>query len=156
MNSSTAACHFNGRQSMAFPKRELVMVTVTQEDYAKLKAAGGPHPGDIASALRYYLSFVRKTGLLLYGNSFEWNRGPVAHFVTAMPKDLVAQIRNLPGRFDSHTIEAMRIFFKTETGTLGKASQEFDLAPPRGDSVFATFGALRLLASRMLGYLLLP
>ena len=137
-------------------RRELVTVAVTQADYAALKATGGPHSDDITTALKNYVDLVEETGWHSEDIGSGWDRGPVVHFLTAIPKDLAEQIRNLPGRFDGHTIEAVRIFLGEETDGLDDASQQLDLSPQRGDSVFATLGALRLIASRMLDYLLFP
>jgi len=152
----TAPAHFKDWQSGPSTKRELVTITVTQQDYADLKAAGGPDPDDIISALGHYVNLMNQTDWRPLRNSFGWSRGPVAHFLIAIPKGLAAQIRDLPGCFDGHTIEAVRVFFARETDTLDSASEENDLAPSRADSVFATFGTLRLLLSRMLSFLLFP
>ena len=146
----------NGRQSWASTRRELVTVAVSQADYDALKAIGGPHPDDITTALKNYVDLVRKTGWYPEDINFGWGRGPVIHFLTAIPKDLAEEIRNLPGRFDGHTIEAVRIFFGEETDGLDDASRHLGLSPQREDSAVATLGALRLLASRVLDYILFP
>lgn len=89
-------------------RRELVSVAVTTEDYEKLKATGGPHPDQISTALRYYLDIVCKTDTHLTAGNPGWNRGPVTTFLCALPKSLLDDVRNLAGRFDSHTIEAVK------------------------------------------------
>lgn len=89
-------------------RRELVSVAVTKEDYEKLKATGGPHPDQISTALQYYLDIVVKTETHLTAGDLGWNRGPVTIFLCALPKNLLDDVRNLSGRFDSHTIEAVK------------------------------------------------
>jgi hypothetical protein len=97
----------SGKRRNGF-RLELVSVTVTKEDYAKLKATGGPHPDQISMALRYYLDKVNKTSRHLHVSDLGWNRGPVTTFPCALPKSLLDDVRNLEGRFDSHTIEAVK------------------------------------------------
>ena len=156
VNSGRTSLPFTGRRSGASTRRELVTVTVQRRDYEKLKAAGDPDSDDIIIALRHYLDLIRETDWRPSEASFGWERGPVVHFFTAMPKDLADEIRNLPGRFDGHTIEAIRLFFDEEPDSPDGFSQQFDLAPTREESAYDYFGALRLLASRMFSYLLFP
>ncbi len=92
------------------PKRELVTITVTKEDYARLKAVGGPHPSYIDMALRHYLRVIKETGSYPQVNDAGWRRGPVMTFLCAIPNHLSDEIRHLTGRFDSHTIEAVRLY----------------------------------------------
>ena len=47
------------------PKLELVTITVTKEDYAKLKAVGGPDPSYVYLALNHYLRLIKETGSVL-------------------------------------------------------------------------------------------
>ena len=97
----------SGKSQNGF-RLELVSVTVTKENYAKLKATGGPHPDQISTALRYYLDAVNKASMHLHVSDVGWNRGPVTTFPCALPKSLLDDVRNLEGRFDSHTIEAVK------------------------------------------------
>jgi hypothetical protein len=92
-------------------RRELVTMTVSREDYAKLKAVGGPRPAHIDSALRQYLSVMKETPLYAPPDNPAWRRGPVVSFLCAIPRQLCDEIRSLSGRFDSHTIRAFRLFF---------------------------------------------
>jgi len=87
-------------------KKELVTITLTQEDYEKLKAAGGHLQSQVERALGNYLKARRHLQVTNLG----WQRGPVMSFLCAIPKNLSNQIRNLSGRFDSHTILAFRMY----------------------------------------------
>ena len=98
-------------------------MTVRRSDYLALKAAGGPYPDEIAKALDYYVHLVRETDWRPRGISFGSSRGPVVHFLTAIPKNIADQVRSLPGRFDGHTIEAVRMFLGGEAEILEAASQ---------------------------------
>ncbi len=78
-------------------------------------------------------------------------------FPCAIPADLLGEIRNLPSRFDGHTIEAVRLFFYEEAGASADVSQEFRSGLGwRRSLVSATFGALSLFISRILGETLFP
>jgi len=85
------------------------------EDYARLKATGSLHPDLIQMALRRYVYLIRENGWRPRQTSFGWNRGRVVHFPTAIPKGLADEIRNLSGRFDGHTIEAINLLLMGET-----------------------------------------
>jgi len=148
--STTTPGDFNHRQNGVPTKRAIVTITVTREDYAALKAVGGPNPDDITTALKYYVNLLRETDWRPHDVSFGWSRGPVVHFLTAIPKDVADEIRSLPGRFDGHTIEAVRIFLGGESDILDAASQEPSFASLGGDWVFAQLGALRFFVSRLL------
>jgi len=88
------------------------------EDYARLKATGSLHPDLIHMALRRYVYLIRENGWRPRQTSFGWNRGPVVHFPAAIPKGLADDIRNLRGRFDGHTIEAVSLLFIREASPL--------------------------------------
>lgn len=151
MKLATTPGDCNDRESRASTKREIVTITVTQADYAALKAAGGPDPDDITMALNYYVDLLRETDWRPQDISFGWSRGPVVHFLTAIPKYVADEIRSLPGRFDGHTIEAVRMFLGGESDILDAASQEPGFASLGGDWVFAQLGALRFFVSRLFG-----
>ena len=91
-------------------KHELVTITVTKHDYAKLKAAGGPHPSYINMALSHYLRLIKEAESYPLVGAVGWRRGPVMSFMCAIPNHLSDEIRLLAGRFDSHTIEAVRLY----------------------------------------------
>ncbi|MFH1116171.1 MAG: hypothetical protein V1792_19845 [Pseudomonadota bacterium] len=92
-------------------RRELVTITILRDDYARLKAAGGIQPTYIADALWNYLNVMKDAPRCDGADSPAWLRGPVVSFLCAIPKTLSDGIRNLSGRFDSHTIQAFRLFF---------------------------------------------
>ena len=98
------------RASYRIARPEIVTVVIRREDYAKLKHAGGPRPDQICMALRHYLKIL---------GEMEWRPSVIDHnghsqdvktFQCGVPKDVCDEIRSLPGRFDTHTIEAMRLF----------------------------------------------
>ncbi len=151
MKSSTSQGDCKDREGRARTKREIVTVTVRRADYFALKAIGGPYPDEVANALKYYVHLVRETDWRPRGISFGWSRGPVVHFLTAIPKNIADQIRSLPGRFDGHTIEAVRMFLGGEAEIVDAASQEPSFTSVRGDWVFAQLGALRFFVLRLLG-----
>jgi hypothetical protein len=91
---------------------EIVTVVMRMEDYLKLKEVGGPRPDQIHMALNHYLEMISKTG---------WRpkyKGPsrldenVTAYKCTLPKSLCEDVRNLKGRFDDHTIEAVRLFLR--------------------------------------------
>jgi hypothetical protein len=151
IDSPTTPGDCKDRGAKASTKREIVTVTVTRADYFALKAIGGPYPDEITKALKYYVDLVRETDWRPRDISFGWSRGPVVHFLTAIPKNVADQIRSLPGRFDGHTIEAVRIFLGGEADILEAAAQEPSFTSVRGDWVFAQLGALRFFVLRLLG-----
>ncbi len=149
--SSTTQGDVNHRQTGPSTKREIVTITVTRADYSTLKAIGGPYPDEITKALQYYVELVRTTDWRPRDISFGWSRGPVVHFLTAIPKPIADQVRSLPGRFDGHTLEAIRLFLGGEADILDAASQEPGFTSVRSDWVSAQLGALRFLVSRPFG-----
>jgi hypothetical protein len=149
--ATTTRVDFSRRQDGGSTKREIVTITVTRADYAALKAAGGPDPDEVTTALKYYLDLLRETDWRPRDISFGWSRGLVVHFLTAIPKDLADEIRSLPGRFDGHTIEAVRMFLGGESDILTATAQEPSFASLGGEWVFAQLGALRFFVSRLLG-----
>ena len=154
-NFGTTNPPVDGHRSGPSTRREILTVTLARGDYENLKATGEPRSEDIIEALRFYLDLIRKTDWRPPESVFGWMRGPVVHFLTAIPRDLADEIRNLPGRFDGHTIEAVRLFLRQSPDSRG-FSHQFDFAPRRGDTVIGNSGALRTFASRMISYLLFP
>jgi len=149
VESSSTPGDLNRRQTVQSTKREIVTITVTRADYSTLKAMDGPYPDEITKALQYYVDLVRETDWRPRGVSFGWSRGPVVHFLTAIPKVIADQVRSLPGRFDGHTIEAVRLYLGGEADILDAASQQPGFTSMRSDWVFAQLGALRFLVSRL-------
>lgn len=150
--------NFKHGPSRSSSRRELVSVTVTKEDYERLKAAGCLHSDYVVPALWYYVKLIRETSWRPQANSFGWGRSAVVSFPCAIPIDLLDEIRNLPRRFDGHTIEAMHLFFCDEAVASNKTAQEFRSGPPTWPRSLAsaTLGALALLVLRILGQAPLP
>ena len=91
-------------------RRELVTITVTKEDYEKLKVVVGPLQKHVDRALLNYLKAIQQTSRRSQVDDLGWQRGPMMSFLCAIPKNVSEQIRRLSGRFDTHTIQAFRIF----------------------------------------------
>jgi len=133
-------------------RRELVTITVTQEDFRRLKASGGSWPDQLIMALRRYLHIREEDRWRTQMNAAGWHRGHVISFPCAIPKTLSDEIRNLGGRFDTHTIEAVRLFCLGKGDTSNNISQEIYSGPTWQRSLWsAAFGAFSLLLSRLLG-----
>lgn len=140
------------RRIKASTRRELVTVTVTAQDYAALKAAGGPKPDQISVALTRYLHVMKAAESRPQMNGPGWWRGPVISFQCVISKALSDEIRNLGGRLDSHMIEAVRLFFR------GKAVAANAIQPGSNGGAYlhtslvsAAFGAVGLFIQRVLG-----
>ncbi len=90
--------------------QEIITVLVRVEDYNTLKKEGGPRPDQITLALRHYLQLIKETKWKPEMNAFQNAGGRVKTFRCAIPKALRDEIRDLGGRFDAHTLEAVRLF----------------------------------------------
>lgn len=140
------------RRIKASARRELVTITVTAQDYAALKEAGGPTQDQISAALSRYLHIMKAAESRPQMNGPGWWRGPVITFQCVISKALSDEIRNLGGRLDSHMIEAVRLFFN------GKSVAPNDIRPGSGGGAYlrtslvsAAFGAVSLFFQRVLG-----
>lgn len=134
-------------------RMELVNVTVVKEDYEKLKALGGDNTDHVVAALTHYLHALKNTAFRRDPECLGWNRGPVVNFPCGVPKDIANQIRNLPGRFDEHTIEAVRLMFREEASDSSpvSAAPTHRLKAALGRSLLlATCAGLVFFASRIL------
>ncbi len=142
------------RECQRGPRRrlEIVHVTVAREDYEMLKAVGGPITDYIGMALNHYVHVLKKVTSLPDGKSWGWRRGPVISFPCALPKDLLDEVRDLPGRFDGHAMEAVRLFFRAENAASDSAcippKSRLRSALSRG-LLFTTYGGLVFFASRI-------
>ncbi|MBI5248304.1 MAG: hypothetical protein HY912_02315 [Desulfomonile tiedjei] len=91
---------------------EMVTVVMRQEDYQALKEMGGPRPDHVHMALNHYLDTMSKFGwrpvpsgqLRLYEN--------LTTYKCTLLKSLCDDVRCLKGRFDYHTIEAIRLYLR--------------------------------------------
>ncbi|MBI5248249.1 MAG: hypothetical protein HY912_02030 [Desulfomonile tiedjei] len=90
--------------------QEIVTVLVRLEDYDLLKRDGGPRPDQITLALRHYLKLVKDDKWKPEMTVFCHPGGRVKTFRCAIPKLLGDEIRDLGGRFDAHTLQAVRLF----------------------------------------------
>ncbi len=91
-------------------KYEMINVLMRQEDYESLKKQGGLHPEQITMALRHYLKLIAETKWRPeMSNAFSKPQS-FATFQCSISKELWDHIRDLGGRVDSHTVEAIRLF----------------------------------------------
>lgn len=102
-----AGLHANIRPSGG---QEIITVLVRLEDYDALKRDGGPRPDQIVLALRHYLKLLRENRWNARMSVFCNAGGRVKTFSCAIPKALRDEIRDLGGRFDAHTLEAVRLY----------------------------------------------
>jgi hypothetical protein len=89
---------------------EMVTIAITHEDHDELKKSGGPRADQIHMALRHYLKMLNETGWRPTANGVERMYSTCTIFQCAVRKDLCDEIRDLGGRFDAHTMEAVRLF----------------------------------------------
>jgi len=140
------------RRNGSLKRRELVTITVTQEDFRRLKDSGGSRADQLIIALRRYLHIRGEDRRRTQINAAGWHRERVTSFPCAIPKTLSDEIRNLGGRFDTHTIEAVRLFCLGKGDTSNNISQETHSGPTWHRTLLsAAFGAFSLLLSRLLG-----
>ena len=91
-------------------KHEIINVLMRREDYESLKKQGGPRPDQISMALRNYLKLITEAKWCPEMSDAANRAGRFATFQCTVSKDLWEDIRNLGGRVDSHTVEAIRLF----------------------------------------------
>ena len=104
--SIEAAPHDKARSA----QYEIVTVLALRDDYAKLKKKGGPLGSQIAMAMRHYLNKMPGIKAGSEMPSSQQNMAPVTTFQCGVPKNLCGDMRNLGGRFDFHTIDAIHLF----------------------------------------------
>ncbi len=91
-------------------KYEVINVLMRREDFESLQKQGGPRSDQISMALRHYLKLIaEKKGRSEVSDTANKTQGFTTFQVT-ISKDLWDDIRNLGGRIDSHTVEAIRLF----------------------------------------------
>ena len=91
-------------------KHVIINVLMRQEDFESLKKRGGPQPYQISMALRHYLKLIAETRWRPEISDAVDRTRRFTTFQCTVPKELWADIRNLGGRIDSHTVEAVRLF----------------------------------------------
>ncbi len=91
-------------------KHVVINVLMRQEDYESLKKKAGPRPDQISMALRHYLKLITETKWRPEMSDTANRTQRFTTFQCTVSKDLWEDIRNLGGRVDSHTVEAIRLF----------------------------------------------
>ncbi len=88
---------------------EVINVLMRRQDYESLRKLGGPRPDQISMAFRHYLKLIAETK---WRPEMSKTNGAsrLATYQCPISKDLWREIRNLGGRVDSHTVEAIRLF----------------------------------------------
>jgi hypothetical protein len=139
------------RDRGACGRSEIVTIAVTKEDHIRLTAAGASYSNEISSALRYYLHAVKHGDYIQQlERSHGWARGPVVSFKLPLPKDLVDEVRSLKGRFDGHTLEAVRLLMSGQPGSDDPAPIPSPSSPDRvGGFMSGAIAALLMLMSRI-------
>ncbi len=96
-------------------KHEIINVLMRREDYETLNQQGGLRPDQISMALRHYLKLIAETRWPPEMIDAVNRESRFATFQCSISKDLWNDIRNLGGRIDSHTVEAVRLFLLRES-----------------------------------------
>ena len=91
-------------------KYEIVTVLARREDYAELKKKGDSIGNQIAVAMRHYLKRMEGVNATSGTPGLRQDMGLVTTFQCGIPKNLCGEMRNLGGRFDFHTIDAIHLF----------------------------------------------
>jgi hypothetical protein len=88
---------------------EIVTIMLRQQDYSILKKDGGPRPDQIVMALRHYLNLIKESKWRPQMNAGDLI-GKLTVYKCPITRDIYEELRGLGGRFDQHTIEAIRLF----------------------------------------------
>jgi predicted ArsR family transcriptional regulator len=91
-------------------RHEIINVLMRRQDYESLRKLGGPRPDQISMAFRHYLKLIAETKWRPEMNNAAHGAMRLATYQCPVSKDLWKEIRNLGGRVDYHTIEAIRLF----------------------------------------------
>lgn len=115
MNEERKASHCVGASAekcrKTLPLRcEMVTIALAQDDYDELKRSGGPRADQIHMALQHYLKMLKETNWRPTTNGIERMYSTCTIFQCAVRKELCDEIRELGGRFDAHTVEAVRLY----------------------------------------------
>lgn len=89
---------------------EIINVLMRRQDYESLRKLGGPRADQISMAFRHYLKLIAETKWLPEMSNTAYGASRLATYQCPVSKDLWREIRNLGGRVDSHTVEAIRLF----------------------------------------------
>jgi hypothetical protein len=88
----------------------VITVLMRREDYESFKKQGGPRSDQISMALRHYLKLIAETKWRPEMSDTANRTRRFTTFQCTVSKDLWDDIRNLRGRVDSHTVEAIRLW----------------------------------------------
>jgi hypothetical protein len=91
-------------------KHVVITVLMRREDFESLGKRGGPRPDQISMALRHYLKLISDKKWRPEMSDTANTARRFTTFQCAVSKDLWDEIRNLGGRVDAHTVEAVRLF----------------------------------------------
>jgi hypothetical protein len=89
---------------------ELVTVIMRQADYARLDERRLPMDVQISLALQHYLQLIREGKWLAESANSQVPDGEWKSVRCALSKQLCEQVRGLMGRFDFHTLQAVRLY----------------------------------------------
>jgi hypothetical protein len=141
------------RDRQAGGRSEIVTVTVTKGDYRKLAGSRAPCADQVGKALREYLHAVMFEGYIQeLERSHGWARGPVVSFKLPLPKDLVEKVRSLRGRFDGHTLEAVRLLMRGDADIVDLIPNQAPSSSDRSRGILSgALAAFLLVMSRIFG-----
>lgn len=89
---------------------ELVTVVVRQVDFDQLYERKLPMDVQVSLALEHYLKLIREGRWLPESVNSSFHDGKFRSIRCAVSKQLCDQIKGLMGRFDLHTLQAVRLY----------------------------------------------
>lgn len=100
------------RESSALAKNayELVTVIMRKKDFDQFIARKLPMEVQVSLALQHYLKLVREGRWMGDNGSSPVWKGKVVSVSCALAKHLCDELRDVPGRFDLHTLQAVRLY----------------------------------------------
>jgi len=99
-------------QQRALPKNcyELVTVIMRKADYDQLHNRKLPMEVQVSLAIQHYLKLIREGRWMGDNVMSPLMEGKVKSVSCALSKQLCDQLRDVPGRFDLHTLQAVRLY----------------------------------------------
>jgi hypothetical protein len=89
---------------------ELVTVIMRQVDYNELHARKIPIEVQVSLAIQHYLKLIREGRWVGNSTMSPLLEGKVKTVSCALAKQVCDDLRDIPGRFDLHTLEAVRLY----------------------------------------------
>jgi len=89
---------------------ELVTVMMRQIDYSQLTSRGLPMDVQVSLALQHYLLLVEEGRWLADSAALNPPPGKWKSVRCAIARQICDQLRGLPGRFDLHALQAVRLY----------------------------------------------